>query len=198
MELLEELSKPTSISHAVGHGVILSLGARVGDDVLVLGGSGDKVVAEKHNIARGGPTCIRATCPVSIHVDRQLRGGGASQVEAEVQGASQIAHGALHHSEVRLPGIMHMEADMLDGAGDDGAGECQLLEGPDEAPELSWISNRRLRSGRDLGLCVHGRQDQLAVHHASTLKDDESELMLSEEESIYLMLYRDPKNGEEG
>jgi hypothetical protein len=49
-----------------------------------------------------------------------------------------------------------------------------------------------LGSGEDLGLHVHERRDQLVVHHASMLKDIESELALSEEESIYLMLYIDP------
>jgi hypothetical protein len=92
MDLLEELSKPTSFSDAVGHGAILSLGARAGDDVLVLGGPRDEVITEEHSLARGGPACIRATRPVGICVHRQLGGGGgASQVEAEVQGASQIA-----------------------------------------------------------------------------------------------------------
>jgi hypothetical protein len=81
MELLEELPEPTSFSYAVGHGAILSLDARARDDVLALGGSGDEIVAEKHSVARGGPTCIRATRPVRIRVDRQLGGGGgASQV----------------------------------------------------------------------------------------------------------------------
>jgi hypothetical protein len=41
MELLEELPEPTSFGHAVGHGAVLSLGARPGDDVLPLGGTGD-------------------------------------------------------------------------------------------------------------------------------------------------------------
>jgi hypothetical protein len=41
MELLEELPEPTSFGHAVGHGAVLSLGARLGDDVLPLGGTGD-------------------------------------------------------------------------------------------------------------------------------------------------------------
>jgi hypothetical protein len=86
-----------------------------------------------------------------------------------------------------------MEADLLDGVSDVGAGERQVLKCPDEAPELSRISNRRPGSGGDLGLRVHGRRDQLAIHHASALKDIESELALSEEESIDLMLYGDPK-----
>jgi hypothetical protein len=50
-----------------------------------------------------------------------------------------------------------------------------------------------LESGKDLGLHVHERRDQLAVHHASMLKDIKRELSLSEEESIYLMLYIDPQ-----
>jgi hypothetical protein len=41
MELLEELSGPTTFRHAIGHGVIHNLGARSGDVVLALGGRGD-------------------------------------------------------------------------------------------------------------------------------------------------------------
>jgi hypothetical protein len=88
---------------------------------------------------------------------------------------------------------MHMEANLLYGVSDVGTGERQILKGSDVAPELSRISNRRPGSGGDLGLCVHGRRDRLAVHHASALKDIENELALSEEESIDLMLYRDPQ-----
>jgi hypothetical protein len=36
MELLEELSEPTSFSHTVDHDTILSLDTRAGDDVLAL------------------------------------------------------------------------------------------------------------------------------------------------------------------
>jgi hypothetical protein len=93
---------------------------------------------------------------------------------------------------MRLPGIMHMEVDLLDNVSDVEVGECHILEGPDEAPKLSLLSNRRAGSGRDLVLCVHGHRDWLAVHHASALKDVESELTLSEEESICLMLYGGP------
>jgi hypothetical protein len=43
----------------------------------------------------------------------------------------------LHHGDVRLLGIMHMEADLLDGIDDVEADERQVLEGSSEAPELS-------------------------------------------------------------
>jgi hypothetical protein len=64
---------------------------------------------------------------------------------------------ALHSGEVELPRIMHVEADLLDGIGDVGVGEHQVLEGPDEAPQVSRISNRRPRLSGDLGMCVHKR-----------------------------------------
>jgi hypothetical protein len=75
---------------------------------------------------------------------------------------------------VGLPWIMHVEADLLNGVGEVGASERQVLEGSGEAPEVSQISNRRLGLGRDLGLCVHRRQNCLAVHHASSPKNIES------------------------
>jgi hypothetical protein len=86
---------------------------------------------------------------------------------------------------------MHMKTNLLDNVGDVGVGERQVLESLDEASKQRWISNRRIGSGGDLGLCVYGRRDRLAVHHASTLKNIESELALSEEESIGLVLYGD-------
>jgi hypothetical protein len=93
---------------------------------------------------------------------------------------------------------MHVEADLLDGVGDVGASERQVLEGPDEAPEVSWMSNRRPRLGGDLGLRVHWRQNWLAVYHASSLKNIKSKLTLSEEESTSLMLYGDPQEMMDG
>jgi hypothetical protein len=94
--------------------------------------------------------------------------------------------------------IVHVEADLLDGVGDVRVGECQVLEGPNEAPKLSRINNWRLRLGGELGLCVHWRRNRLAVHHGSSLKNIKSKLMLSEEEPIRLMLYGDSQKMMEG
>jgi hypothetical protein len=73
---------------------------------------------------------------------------------------------------------MHVGADLLDGVGDVRAGECRVLEGTSEAPELSQISNRRPIIGEDLGLRVHHCGNRLVVHHVSALKDIESVLVL--------------------
>jgi hypothetical protein len=93
---------------------------------------------------------------------------------------------------------MHVEAYLLDGVGDVRAGECQVLAGPGKAPEVSRISNRRPRFGGDLGLRVHRCRNRFAVHHASSLKNIESKLTLSEEESASLMFYGDPQEMMEG
>jgi hypothetical protein len=50
MELLDELLEPTSFSHTIGCGAILSLSTRVGDDVLTFGGPGYEVVIEEHSV----------------------------------------------------------------------------------------------------------------------------------------------------
>jgi hypothetical protein len=76
MELMQELPKPTSFIHAIGHSTILSLGARARDDVLVLGGPGDELLTEEHSVAWGWPTCIRQPAQSASMVDCQHGGGG--------------------------------------------------------------------------------------------------------------------------
>jgi hypothetical protein len=93
---------------------------------------------------------------------------------------------------------MHVEADLLDGIGDVGVGERQVLEGPSEAPKVSQISNRRPRLSGDPGMRVHQCRNRLAIHCASLLKNVESKLTLSEEEHVSLMLYEDSREMMEG
>jgi hypothetical protein len=135
----------------------------------------------------GNPSSPHPCRPSAQRRRQSIAGGGRSP------GSLADSARRVHRGEVRLPSIMHTKVNLLDDVGDVRAGECQVLEGPSEAHELSRISNRSPRSGRDLGMRVHGRRDRLAVHHADALKDVESELVLSEEEAICLMLYRNPQ-----
>jgi hypothetical protein len=91
-----------------------------------------------------------------------------------------------------------VKAELLNNIGDVRAGERQVLEGPSEAPKVSRINNRRPRLDRHLGMCVHQRQNRLAVHHGSSLKNVESKLTLSEEEPVNPMLYGDSQKIMEG
>ena len=47
--------------------------------------------------------------------------------EAEVDGALEVAKDPLESSEVWLPGIMHMETDLLNCIGDVRQGEGEIL-----------------------------------------------------------------------
>jgi hypothetical protein len=51
LELVEQLTQPSGLSHAVGNGTILGLSAGAGDDGLPLGRSGNQVVPQEHRIA---------------------------------------------------------------------------------------------------------------------------------------------------
>jgi hypothetical protein len=104
----------------------------------------------------------------------------------------------LHGGEVGLSWIVHVEADLLDGVGNVGPGERQVLESSSEAPEMSQISNRRPRLGEDLDLRIHQHQNWLTVHHACSLKNVKSKLMLSKEEPASLILYGDSQEMMEG
>jgi hypothetical protein len=72
MQLHKQLSRPTRLCHAIGHGAILRLNARTGDDVLTLRGLGDEVVIQEHRIARSEPASVGTTGPVSISVDDKV------------------------------------------------------------------------------------------------------------------------------
>jgi hypothetical protein len=51
LELVEQLSQPSGLSHTVGNGTILGLSAGAGDDSLSLGRPGNQVVPQEHRIA---------------------------------------------------------------------------------------------------------------------------------------------------
>jgi hypothetical protein len=51
LELVEQLTQPSGLSHAVGNGTILGLSTGAGDDGLPLGRSGNQVVPQEHRIA---------------------------------------------------------------------------------------------------------------------------------------------------
>jgi hypothetical protein len=72
VELVEQLTEPNRLSHAVGHGAVLGLGAGAGDNRLALRRPGDEVVTEEHGIARGGPARVWTTRPVDIGVDAKF------------------------------------------------------------------------------------------------------------------------------
>jgi hypothetical protein len=66
------LAYPGGLCHAVGHDAVLDLCAGAGDNMLLLGGPGDKVGAQEHDIIGCGPTRVKAANSVSVGVDDEL------------------------------------------------------------------------------------------------------------------------------
>jgi hypothetical protein len=127
-ELVEELAQLEALYRAVGHDAVLGLGARAGDDGLPLGGPRDEVGAQEHNITGCGPACVWAASPVSVGVDHELGRRGWSEYESVVEGAVEVAQDPLESGEMGLPQGVHVQAHLLDGVGDVGPREGEVLE----------------------------------------------------------------------
>jgi hypothetical protein len=67
---------------------------------------------------------------------------------------------------VGLPGIVHVEAHLMNGIGDVRARERQPLEGTSETPVIRGILNRRTINCQ-LRADVHGCGGRLALGHLS-------------------------------
>jgi hypothetical protein len=104
VQLQKQLIEPASLHHTADHGAVLRLSTRTGNDVLVLRGPGDEVVAQEHRVARSGPDGVRTNSSVNISVDNELERRGATKKQAVVEGALEVAKDALHSSETGLTG----------------------------------------------------------------------------------------------
>jgi hypothetical protein len=79
VELVEELSQPGGLCHAVGHDVVLGFSAGARDGGLPFGGPRDEVGAQEHGVTGGGPARVGTASPVSVGVDHELRRRGWSK-----------------------------------------------------------------------------------------------------------------------
>jgi hypothetical protein len=69
-----------------------------------------------------------------------------------------------------LPGVMHVQANLLNCIGNIWPGEGEILESPSKTAVLTGICNRGTIS-RELGVSVHRSATQLAVTHTSSLQN---------------------------
>ena len=74
--------------------------------------------------------------------------------QAKVHSASDVAEETLQRSKVRLPGIMHMETDLLSSVGEVRPGEGEVLQSASQTPVGSRISHRITQISRQLRLSV--------------------------------------------
>ena len=77
--------------------------------------------------------------------------------QAEANSATDVAEETLQCSKVRLPGIMHVKTDLLNGIGEIRPGEGQVLQGTGKTPVGSRISHGITQISRQLRLSIDRR-----------------------------------------
>jgi hypothetical protein len=127
LELVEQLSQPSGLSHAVGNGTILGLSARAGDDGLPLGQPGNQVVPQEHCIAWRRAVSVWTIDPISVRVDDEVRAARTMQKKTVVWCPLKIAQDELHCCQMGLLRVVHVQIDLLHDVGDVGLCECQIL-----------------------------------------------------------------------
>jgi hypothetical protein len=95
-----------------------------------------------------------------------------------VDGAPEVAEEALESREVGLPGVVHMETDLLHGVGDVQPGESEVLKGTDKTPVPDGVLDWATLGLRELRLCVDWGGAGLAVNHLGPLQNVKSVLPL--------------------
>jgi hypothetical protein len=85
---------------------------------------------------------------------------------------------------------MHIKAHMLDGVGDVGRGEDEVLQGLDKTSVAGGIGHWGIVGG-GLILSVHRSHTWLTIGHAGTLEDVDYVLALVEKHALVLALNGD-------
>jgi hypothetical protein len=163
MQLHKQLSKLTRLCHAVGHGAVLCLSARTGEDVLTFRRPGDEVVAQEHRVAQSGPASLRTTGPVSISVDDEVRRRGTAKKQAVVEGALEVPKDAFRGREMGLVRIVLVEAHLLDRVGNVEPSEGEVLKSPSQVAVGRQVTYGGPHVGGDLGLMSTGVEQGLQL-----------------------------------
>jgi hypothetical protein len=113
--------------------------------------------------------------------------------QAVTHSASEVAEEALESSEVRLPRIMHMKAQLLNHISDVRPSEGEVLESTRETPVRGGIRHPVPVGLRQLALRVNWSRAGVAIGHPSSLKDVKSVLPLVKKKSSRMRRNCDPK-----
>ena len=90
---------------------------------------------------------------------------------------------------MRLPRIMHMEANLLNSVGDGWTSESQILQSSSKTAKISRVGNRNSTIRRELWICVNWRGTRLAVRHTGTLKNLHHILALGQKKTRTTVLH---------
>jgi hypothetical protein len=105
LELMEQLSQPSGLSHTIGDSTVLNLRAETGDDSLSFGQPGHQIGPQEDHVAGSGATCVRTPRPVSVCIASEIGAGRATQEKAVHRSPLKVAQNALYSRQVGLPGL---------------------------------------------------------------------------------------------
>jgi hypothetical protein len=145
---------------------------------LALGGPRDKTATEEDSVARGGAASIRAASPIRISVDDEPIWRNLGNDKTKVEGSLKVSKNPFSSNKVIFPGIMHVQADLLDSIGNIRPGEGQILKCTTKAAIGSGVSNWRTSICRDFGTSINGGGAGLAVIHSVAAENVQSILPL--------------------
>ena len=86
-----------------------------------------------------------------------------------MKSASNIAKNPLQGSKVRLPGVVHMKADLLNSIRNVWTGEGQVLKSSSKTAEVCSIRHRGPLSCSNLGVGVNWCRARLALGHPGAI-----------------------------
>jgi hypothetical protein len=170
LELMEQLSQPSGLSHTIGNSTVLGLHAGM-EDSLPFDRPGHQIGPQEDRVAWSGVMCVRTPRPVSVCVDDEVGAGRAMQEKAVLRSHLKVAQDVLHSRQVGLPRVVHMQINLLHNVGDVGSGEHHVLKITGDTPKLGSVLYRRLRVHSKLRLDVDWSRTWLAISHGRTLKN---------------------------
>jgi hypothetical protein len=91
---------------------------------------------------------------------------------------------------MRFPGIMHVQADLLNCISDIWPGEGEVLKSPSKTAVLAGIRDRGSIS-RELRVSIHRSAARLAVTHTGSLQNLHHILALREKKTVTSVLNTD-------
>jgi hypothetical protein len=155
---------------------------------LALGGPRDKAAPKKNSVDRSGASSVRTTGPISISVNNELSWSSPGKDKTKVESALEIPENPFGSHQMSLPGIMHMEADLLNSICNIRPGEGEVLKGTGKAAVGGGIKNWRTSISGYFGASIGRGKAGFAVAHAVSVEDVQSVLTLGKEQRVLVAL----------
>ena len=102
----------------------------------------------------------------------------------------KVLENALQIAQMRFPGIIHVQADLLNSIRNIWSGEGEILKGTSDTAIVCRVGDCDTIS-KELGVSIHRGAAGLAVEHTSTFQNIQHILTLGEKQTVMMALNTD-------